>query len=293
MEVNTSHPLASLTVITGYLNAKFAIISDLRDMTETLHATPETAESCLAYPLYEILEQSGANDGDDAYVLINDTFTPTLDVSKPTDVLSTPDLAQHIKSDLPNMSLDFSSFTLPAGNLVPPMVEWIGLLRLENADHADLVPAHRSLTDGCSHIQTYERRASQRLVYFERFLRDLLFSSKVLDLEFLERHRGMQSKSYSLLSRVMPLSPHGTRLSVQLISTCHTHLRQRPTHGAAGAGKIEFTRPLKRYLENMTFIVKYDQETHIPAVVDDNDSVDDDDDGDDDDDDDAATERSF
>lgn len=81
------------------------------------------------------------------YVLIDNTSIHALDVIKPIYMLSTPDLAQHVKSDLPHISLDFSSFTLPAENPVPPNVELIGSNDLQNASHVDLVPANRSLTD--------------------------------------------------------------------------------------------------------------------------------------------------
>lgn len=69
----TSHPLTSLAAVTAaasYLNAKFAIGSDLRDIRHgrDFARRKQRRVACAkrTHSLYEILEQSGAKDGDDA-----------------------------------------------------------------------------------------------------------------------------------------------------------------------------------------------------------------------------------
>ncbi|KAL2362682.1 hypothetical protein RJZ56_004428 [Blastomyces dermatitidis] len=73
MDAITSHPLASLfaiTAVVSYLNAKFAIGSDLRDIRHArdFARRKQRRVACAkrTHSLYEILEQSGAGDGDDA-----------------------------------------------------------------------------------------------------------------------------------------------------------------------------------------------------------------------------------
>ncbi|PGH35922.1 hypothetical protein GX50_01247 [[Emmonsia] crescens] len=441
----TSHPLTSLAAVTAaasYLNAKFAIGSDLRDIRHgrDFARRKQRRVACAkrTHSLYEILEQSGAKDGDDAvwfegktksygqlkqgklYMmdlpkqlnqsffasflvpssarfedakvdqfagllhardikagdvvavfmtnspemvvtilalsklgavaglintnLRNNTSIHALDVIKPIYMLSTPDLAQHVKSDLPHISLDFSSFTLPAENPVPPNVELIGSNDLQNASHVDLVPANRSLTDMALLIYTSGTTGKPKACVIRNDL--LWITSTPLTTDVRKPSKYYPLRTYSPLplfhgtaflaglcytlgssgtfclaqkfsasnfwkdvtecraNRILyvgelcryllaaPASPYdrshavthafGNGLRVDIWNKFKERfgiedIREiyRATEGkakfdnhgcgAAGAGKIGFAGPIKRYLEDVTFVVKYDPETQMPV----------------------------
>ncbi|PGH00888.1 hypothetical protein GX51_05552 [Blastomyces parvus] len=424
MEVITSHPLASLFAVTAgisYLNAKFAIGSDLRDIRHgrDFARRKQWRIACAkrTLSLYEILEQSGAGDGDDAIWfegktksygqlkngklsfsniptevdqlagllhtrsiktgdvvavfmtnspemvvtilalsklgavvglinanLRNDTLIYALGISKPTYILSTPDLAQHVKADLPHISLDLSSFTHTTESPIPPKVELVGLNDLQNASHVDLVPAKRSLTDMAALIYTsgttgkpkacvirndllwitstplttdvrnpskyYPLRTYSPLPLFHgtAFLAGLCYNlgsagtfclarkfsasgfwkdatecraNRILYVGELCRYLlAAPASSYDRSHSVTHAYGNGLRADVwekfkerfgieeiREIYRATEGIAKFDNHGrsAAGAGKIGFAGPIKRYLEDVTFVVKYDPETQMPV----------------------------
>ncbi|KAL2368555.1 hypothetical protein RJZ57_007061 [Blastomyces gilchristii] len=391
MDAITSHPLASLfaiTAVVSYLNAKFAIGSDLRDIRHArdFARRKQRRVACAkrTHSLYEILEQSGAGDGDDAIWfesktksygqlkkgmlvdqlagllharsiktgdvvavfmtnspemvvtilalsklgavaslintnLRNDTLIYALDRSKPIYILSTPDLAQHVKADLPHISLDLSSFTLTAENPVPPNIELIRFNDLQNASYVDLIPANRSLIDMAALIYTSETlqdttrsghtpHSPLPLFHGTAFLAGLCYNlgsagtlclarkfsassfwkdatecraNRILYVGELCRYLlATPTSSYDRSHSVTHAFGNGLRADVWEKFRQHFGIEEireiyRATEGiakfdnhgrsAAGAGKIGFAGPIKRYLEDVTFVVKYDPETQMPV----------------------------
>ncbi|KLJ05735.1 hypothetical protein EMPG_10825 [Blastomyces silverae] len=405
MEAITSHPVASLFAITAavsYLNAKFAIGSDLRDIRHArdFARRKQRRVACAkrTHSLYEILEQSGASDGDDAIwfegktksygqlkkgMLIfsnisikvdqlagllharsikpgdvvavfmtnspemvvailalsklgaaaglintnlrNDTLIYALGVSKPIYILSTPDLAQHVKADLPHISLDLSSFILTAENPVPPKVELIGFNDLQNASYVDIVPSSRSLTDMAALIYTSGTTGKPKACVIRNDL--LWITSTPLTTDSRNPSRYYPLRTYSplplfhgtafLAGLCYNLGSAGTLCLARKFSAssfwkdateCRAnrilyvgelcrYLLAAPTSSydrshfvthAFGNGlradvwdkfkerfgieeireiyrKIGFAGPIKRYLEDVTFVVKYDPETQMPV----------------------------
>ncbi|OAT03984.1 solute carrier family 27, variant [Blastomyces gilchristii SLH14081] len=426
MDAITSHPLASLfaiTAVVSYLNAKFAIGSDLRDIRHArdFARRKQRRVACAkrTHSLYEILEQSGAGDGDDAIWfesktksygqlkkgmlvfsnisyqfsfcypisrlvetapkvdqlagllharsiktgdvvavfmtnspemvvtilalsklgavaslintnLRNDTLIYALDRSKPIYILSTPDLAQHVKADLPHISLDLSSFTLTAENPVPPNIELIRFNDLQNASYVDLIPANRSLIDMAALIYTSGTTGKPKacmsetlqdttrsghtphsplpLFHGTAFLAGLCYNlgsagtlclarkfsassfwkdatecraNRILYVGELCRYLlATPTSSYDRSHSVTHAFGNGLRADVWEKFRQHFGIEEireiyRATEGiakfdnhgrsAAGAGKIGFAGPIKRYLEDVTFVVKYDPETQMPV----------------------------
>ncbi|OJD18815.1 hypothetical protein AJ78_01222 [Emergomyces pasteurianus Ep9510] len=377
MEVVTSHPLTSLAAVTAaasYLNARFSIGSDLRDIRHgrDFLRRKQRRVACKVDQCAGLLHARRIKPGDVVAVFMtnspemvvailalsklgavaclintntrNHTLAHTLDVSKPIYVLSTPDLAQHVKSDLPHMSLDFSSSTLPAANQIRPIIELIGLHDLQQAGNVDLVPAYRSLIDIAVLIFTSGTTGKPKACIIRNDL--LWITSTPLTTDVRNPSKYYPLRTYSPLplyhstaflaglsytlgssgtlclartfsasnfwkdateckaNRILyvgelcryllaaPASPYdrshsvthafgnGLRVEVwdkfkerfgveEIRETyCATEgIAKFDNHGrgAAGAGKIGFAGPIKRYLENVTFVVRYDQETRMPV----------------------------
>ncbi|KAK2800128.1 hypothetical protein FQN50_008223 [Emmonsiellopsis sp. PD_5] len=411
MEVITSNPLTSLAALSaaaGYLNAKFSISTDIRDIRDSRSFSRRIQERAarakdtqslygvfiqlkvkdevdavwfegrtLSYgelrlrvnQFAGVLHDRGVKAGDVVAVfttnspemviavlavsklgavaglintnLRNETFAHSLDVAKATYIVSTPDLAGHVISPLPHLSINLSSFSSAS---LPGNVEAIGLTELENAGHLDLQPAKRTITDIAILIYTSGTTGKPKACAIRNHMMWVTSTPQALDFNNPSKYYPLRSYSalplfhgtaffgilnYSLgcggticlarkfsvskfwkdvteckanrilyigeLCRYLLAAPpseydrahqcthaYGNGLRVEIWDKFKERFNvpeirefYRSTEGmakfdnhgsaAAGAGKIGFAGPLRRFVEDSTFVVKYDPETRMPV----------------------------
>ncbi|EEQ91281.1 acyl-CoA synthetase [Blastomyces dermatitidis ER-3] len=357
MDAITSHPLASLfaiTAVVSYLNAKFAIGSDLRDIRHArdFARRKQRRVACAkrTHSLYEILEQSGAGDGDDAIWfesktksygqlkkgmlvfsnisyqfsfcyptsrlvetapkvdqlagllharsiktgdvvavfmtnspemvvtilalsklgavaslintnLRNDTLIYALDRSKPIYILSTPDLAQHMSETLQDTT---RSGHTPHSPL--PLFHGTAFLAglCYNLGSAGTLCLARKFSASSFWKDATECRAN-RILYVGELCRYLLATPTS---SYDRSHSVTHAFGNGLRADVWEkFREHFGIEEIREIYRATEGIAKFDNHGrsAAGAGKIGFAGPIKRYLEDVTFVVKYDPETQMPV----------------------------
>ncbi|PGH27957.1 hypothetical protein AJ80_00211 [Polytolypa hystricis UAMH7299] len=270
------------------------------------------------------------------------TLAHSLNICTPVLIISTPDLAAHIDSNVPHLTLNLSSFDGTATTTTSTITP-IGPGDLKAASFTSLPPAKRTLSDGALLIYTsgttglpkacfiknmqlcltstpvpadHDNRAKYfplrtysplplfhgtaifggltysvgnggtlclaRKFSASNYFKDATLSRANCVLYIGELCRYLLASSPSPYDRAHAITraygnglrgdiwdPFKTRFGINEIREFY-----RSTEGLAkfdnfgdgawGAGKLGFAGPLRRWFENMTFIVKFDTDTQLP-----------------------------
>ncbi|KAJ5407880.1 hypothetical protein N7509_001763 [Penicillium cosmopolitanum] len=231
--------------------------------------------------------------------LRDDTFIHCLDVSGSTSIISTPDIAQHVCADLPHLSFHFSSFEgVSCGD-----VELITQAELQQFSPAGLAPAKRTPKDLTALIYTSGTTGKPKACAVRNMMALITSNPLSADVNDASKYYPLRTYSalplfhgtayftglcYSFwkdvhdsgATRILYIAAgNGLRGEIweKFKSRFGVHeIREfyRSTEGLAkfdnhgpgvwGAGKVGFSGPIRRFLEDDTFIVKYDNDTEMP-----------------------------